>query len=79
MQPGSSLSDFIGDLDQYAPAIPDAVALYFMRKNGIDNPDPRVVRLFSLATQKFVSDIALDAMQQVALGSPRFCMRYVTF
>lgn len=65
VQPGSSLADFINDLDQYAPAIPDAVALYFMRKNGIDNPDPRVVRLFSLATQKFVSDIALDAMQQV--------------
>ncbi|KAH7728564.1 Taf [Aphelenchoides avenae] len=67
VQPGSSLSDFIGDLDQYAPAIPDAVALYFMRKNGIDNPDPRVVRLFSLATQKFVSDIALDAMQQARI------------
>jgi transcription initiation factor TFIID subunit 10 len=67
VQPGCSLADFICDLEQYTPAIPDAVAVYFMRKNGIDNPDPRVVRLFSLATQKFISDIALDAMQQARI------------
>ncbi|KAF7632563.1 hypothetical protein Mgra_00008010 [Meloidogyne graminicola] len=38
-----------------------------MRKNGISSPDPRVVRLFSLATQKFISDICLDAMQQARI------------
>uniref|UniRef100_A0A914I485 Uncharacterized protein n=1 Tax=Globodera rostochiensis TaxID=31243 RepID=A0A914I485_GLORO len=37
------------------------------RKNGIANPDVRVVRLFSLAAQKFISDICLDAMQQARI------------
>ncbi|CAK5110891.1 unnamed protein product [Meloidogyne enterolobii] len=65
LRTGSTLADFYKDLEQYTPAIPDAVALYYMKKNGITSPDPRVVRLFSLATQKFISDICLDAMQQV--------------
>ena len=32
VRPGSSLADFYKDLEQYTPAIPDAVALYYMRK-----------------------------------------------
>ncbi|KAI1727864.1 transcription initiation factor TFIID 23-30kDa subunit domain-containing protein [Ditylenchus destructor] len=67
VQAGSSLADFFKDLQQYTPTIPDSVALYYMNKNGIANPDPRIVRLFSLAAQKFVSDIALDAMQQARI------------
>ncbi|KAI3414214.1 hypothetical protein GPALN_011671 [Globodera pallida] len=67
VRPGSSLADFYKDLEQYQPTIPDSVALYYMRKNGIANPDVRVVRLFSLAAQKFISDICLDAMQQARI------------
>ncbi|KAL3118159.1 hypothetical protein niasHT_001933 [Heterodera trifolii] len=67
VRPGSSLADFYRDLENYRPTIPDSVALYYMRKNGIANPDVRVVRLFSLAAQKFVSDICLDAMQQARI------------
>ena len=32
VRPGSSLADFYKELEQYTPAIPDAVALYYMRK-----------------------------------------------
>jgi hypothetical protein len=61
------LADFINDLDEYSPTIPDAVALHYMEKNGVETNDPKVVRLLSLAAQKLVSDIALDAMQQAKL------------
>ncbi|KAL7077684.1 hypothetical protein ACQ4LE_003049 [Meloidogyne hapla] len=67
LRTGSTLADFYKDLEQYTPAIPDSVAIYYMKKNGIASPDPRVVRLFSLATQKFISDICLDAMQQARI------------
>ena len=59
------LANFIDSLAHVQPVIPDAVALHVMRKNGLSTDDPRIVRLISLATQKFVSDIALDAMQLV--------------
>lgn len=62
------LADFIDSLTQVQPVIPDAVALHVMRKNGLSTEDPRIVRLISVATQKFVSDIALDAMQLVRVS-----------
>lgn len=74
IHPGNTLLDFFKNLDGYTPAIPDSVALYFMQKNGIQNPDARIVRLFSLAAQKFISDIALDAMQQVSIFYHKFCI-----
>jgi len=60
-------SEFLKNIESYQPAVPDSVSLYFMKKNGIQNPDPRIVRLFALASQKFISDIVLDAMQQARI------------
>ncbi|KJH49112.1 transcription initiation factor TFIID subunit [Dictyocaulus viviparus] len=61
------MRDFINELEDYVPTIPDAVTLHFMRSCGCDCSDPRIVRLVALATQKYVSDIVLDAMQQARM------------
>ncbi|ETN76408.1 transcription initiation factor TFIID subunit [Necator americanus] len=62
-----NMRDFINELEDYVPTIPDAVTMHFMRSCGCDCSDPRIVRLVALATQKYVSDIILDAMQQARM------------
>ncbi|KAJ1369065.1 hypothetical protein KIN20_030447 [Parelaphostrongylus tenuis] len=68
------MREFINELEDYVPTIPDAVTVHFMRSSGCDSTDPRVVRnsamvfrLVALATQKYISDIILDAMQQARM------------
>lgn len=60
---GPPIADFITQLEDYSPTIPEAVTLHFLSTAGFETNDPRIVKLVSLASQKFVSDIANDALQ----------------
>ncbi|CAK9295417.1 unnamed protein product [Gordionus sp. m RMFG-2023] len=57
------ISEFLYKLNDYTPLIPDAVSTYFLQKSGFEIDDIRLIRLISLAAQKFVTDLANDALQ----------------
>ncbi|EDV33628.1 uncharacterized protein Dana_GF13872 [Drosophila ananassae] len=61
--PASHLSDFMSQLEDYTPLIPDAVAAHYLNMGGFQADDKRIVRLISIAAQKYMSDIIDDALQ----------------
>jgi len=62
----ATLREFLGKMDDYAPIIPDAVTNYYLTLAGLPPPPQtpiQLTRLLSLATQKFIADIAADSYQ----------------
>ncbi|VDP13046.1 unnamed protein product [Onchocerca flexuosa] len=66
---GSSLRDFVNDLDNYVPTIPDAVTIHYMKKSGVDCADSRVIRLFSLAAQNLFCVARMKGLGQTKKGT----------
>ncbi|WVQ76478.1 hypothetical protein IAR50_006146 [Cryptococcus sp. DSM 104548] len=56
-----SLGELLVMLDGYEPLVPEEVTEYFLQKSGFDCSDPRLKRLLSLVSQKFISDLSKDA------------------
>lgn len=53
----------ITELAQCPGLIPDPVTAHYLKQVGCETSDKRMVRLISLAAQKFVYDLANDALQ----------------
>ncbi|KAH8261860.1 hypothetical protein KR038_006046 [Drosophila bunnanda] len=63
LAPATHLSDFMSQLEEYSPLIPDAVTSHYLNMGGFQSDDKRIVRLISIAAQKYMSDIIDDALQ----------------
>ncbi|KAH8970473.1 hypothetical protein BDL97_02G089800 [Sphagnum fallax] len=57
-----ALIDFLSSLLDYTPTIPDELAEHYLSRSGFQCPDIRVTRLVSVAAQKFIGEIASDAL-----------------
>ncbi|EFJ10016.1 hypothetical protein SELMODRAFT_59588, partial [Selaginella moellendorffii] len=63
------LVDFLATLDDYIPAIPEELVEYYLAAGGFQAHDSRLTRLVAVATQKFVSEVASDALQHSKVRS----------
>ncbi|XP_065850678.1 transcription initiation factor TFIID subunit 10 [Euphorbia lathyris] len=60
----AALTEFLSSLMDYTPTIPDELVEHYLAKSGFQCPDVRLIRLVAVATQKFVAEVASDALQQ---------------
>jgi transcription initiation factor TFIID subunit 10 len=58
-----SLVELMQHMEQYKPILPDAVIDYYLTKSGFQADDVKIKRVIALAAQKFIADIAYDALQ----------------
>ena len=49
----------------------DTVTAHYLASSGLETSDPRIVKLVSLAAQKFVSDVAADALNHCKMRQQR--------
>ncbi|KAH8293135.1 hypothetical protein KR044_006144 [Drosophila immigrans] len=59
----AKMEELLGQLEDYTPTMPDALTLRILKSSGFNSVDPRIVRLISVSAQKFIADIANDALQ----------------
>ncbi|KAL0393895.1 UNVERIFIED_CONTAM: Transcription initiation factor TFIID subunit [Sesamum latifolium] len=59
------ITDRTAIVNNYADSqIPDELVEHYLGKSGFQCPDVRLTRLVAVATQKFIADVATDALQQ---------------
>lgn len=64
-----SLQDILEFLNEQPPVIPDIIVDYYLKKNGLTLKDDKIKKLISLATSKFITDIAVDAYEYSRIRS----------
>lgn len=58
------VEDLLAAMDTFVPTIPEEVTQHYLRQTGFQTSDERIVRLVTLAAQKFATDIVQDSLQR---------------
>eukprot|EP00035_Acanthoeca_spectabilis_P039450 m.62265 g.62265 ORF g.62265 m.62265 type:complete len:152 (-) comp9607_c0_seq1:1360-1815(-) len=61
--PADEMAALLEELSGVTPTIPIAAVHFYLMKNGFNTTDERVIKMVAMATQKFVADVATDALQ----------------
>ncbi|KAM0683397.1 hypothetical protein MDAP_000962 [Mitosporidium daphniae] len=64
-----ALLELLRQLEHFTPIIPDPLMDMVMARAGLDSPDVKLKRLLALMAQKFITDVAQDAMQYSRIRS----------
>mmetsp|Transcript_3328 Transcript_3328/g.12048 ORF Transcript_3328/g.12048 Transcript_3328/m.12048 type:complete len:148 (+) Transcript_3328:20-463(+) len=67
--PPEGLDEFLHSLEEYVPTIPDELTNHYLARSGYRCTDVRVTRLISLAAQKFITQVADEAMKNAVARS----------
>lgn len=60
----ADVEDLLAAMETFVPTIPEEVTRHYLRQTGFQSSDERIVRLVSLAAQKFATDVVQDSMQR---------------
>lgn len=63
MDQDKAMLELLNQLEDFSPIIPDELTEHYMIKAGLDVKDVKIKRLIALLTQKYVTDIAQNALQ----------------
>lgn len=59
----SGLNNFLTNLDDYNPTVPDAVTEFYMNKGGVEAGDPRMTKMIALAADHFLAKTVYESRQ----------------
>ena len=59
----AELNSFLTSLQQYQPTFPEQVSRFYMERSGVNEDDPKIHKLVSLAVDRFMCEVLYEAMQ----------------
>ena len=57
-----NIMKFMKNIENYETSVPKSMTMNVLKQSGMEVTDPKIVALVSVAAQKFISDIAFDAL-----------------
>jgi len=72
------VAEVLEKVEDYSTVIPDSVTSNVLNQAGFQSSDPQVTRLVSLVAQKFLSDVAHEALQHCKMRGGGKEMKKVT-